>query len=150
MPKKNKKEFRHLWTVFCKDTVVDQNTNLLSLMNVVENIMIDPMHDINNNIENIGLNLKMVTRFTFDKKIKKRSIEYKIVLELPNGRKIDSPEVNKIEIPAGKDNLRIIDELKAVPFGGFGEYVFKFKIKEGKSFVDSYEAPIKLVKAQEN
>jgi hypothetical protein len=145
---KNNIEFKHLWTILCKDTTLDRDTNLISMINIVEGVTMQAEIVGKENM-GIMINLKMVSRIVFKKEKKDREMIFRVSMITPDGKKIlPGNEGRSVEIPSNKDNLRLIDNVEAIPFAGFGEYNFVFEIKQGDKFKEVYKTPLKLEEAK--
>lgn len=140
-------KYNHLWSILCRDVTVDQSTGLVSIFNIVENLTTDSTNPQVAQKKSLKLGLKIVSRILINEKTKSDSeFVYRISIITPNGDKIlPDRQLASIIIPKGKDNIRIIDDINAIPFSGFGLYKFIFEIKEGKKFKETHVLPVNIL-----
>jgi len=125
----------HIWSVLALKTIVDKDTNTLSLMDVLETITVSgegPAKYKKGEKVNIYLASVLTTFWTRSDKKKPESSEYRVSIYDPDKKKIGS---NMIKLDLSK-TLRVRSQLgfKVFPMRGFGSYEYKveMKVKKGK------------------
>lgn len=147
------KNIKHVWTVLCKKSVVDRETNNITLFDVLERL------DVGVEIKNqklSGLPEKVVLPFSFEivtmwarsdfeDKIE-RKVEAKTEILDPNGVKIGNVTNNFVMSPEFR-RMRSIGRLSNIGLTISGKYFFKISGKESddKDFKNVAEIPLEVI-----
>lgn len=138
---------KHIWSVLCLNSIVDVDTNLLTLQNCVDTLNVSK-----NLISGDGKKRLIRTNFElvhllFDENINKdRRVDIKIELYDSNNEKIG--EFSKEFIfPKQKKMFRIRTKMNDIPITIEGDYIFKIKMKEKETYTTVAELPfnVKLI-----
>lgn len=135
--------FKHIWSVACQKTLVDANTNILSLLEVLEKIDI--------NIKNASKikdknSLTVPIHFevtSFWRKIETNKAvqgEAKIVIYSPQNAEIANASV-KFTISAKAKSSRTIVKINGMRLTGPGEYKIEVQEKVGQEHIVVAEIP---------
>lgn len=128
---------KHIWSVLCKKSVIDSETNNITLNEVLEKITFSfsDKHLIDKNV-NFPFDFEVISYFIAAKRDEEGDME--IELLNPDKKTIGKFE-QKIKFPKDKMKLRVRVKSPGIVVGKSGEYLFKVKIK------DSNENTLKTV-----
>jgi hypothetical protein len=125
---------KHIWTVLCQKSVIDNETNLISLIDCLEelNLTMDMDKEPGNTSEKIviPLNFQVASFWLIeDKNLKK--LEIKIELNDPENNKIN--EINNVfELKEDYLRYRTRINVQGMPITKSGRYLFKiYQIEQG-------------------
>ncbi|OGY40898.1 MAG: hypothetical protein A2Y82_03445 [Candidatus Buchananbacteria bacterium RBG_13_36_9] len=135
---------KHVWSVLCQKSVIDSETNLISLMDCLEefNLTID-INKGDNQIPNkltLPINFQIVSYWLIDNIDKKLKI--KIVLLDPDNKKIN--ELNgDFELKEKFLRYRTRINIQGLPVTKGGRYLFKiYRIEENEILKEVSELPL--------
>ena len=123
---------KHIWSVLCLQSIVDTDTNSLTLYDCPDELHVGLTREKVKEGEKIIIpaNFELV-HLLIDKNIDKdRKFEIKIELYDPKDEKIGSIPGGFV-FPKGKSRFRARMKIQGIPITSDGTYVFKVKI-EGK------------------
>lgn len=141
---------KHVWTVLCRESLINQDDNILSLFGVIEEVTVT-MPPINNvptpppDKINLPINYEIVNLWSRDEYKKEEKATLEIAELNPKGE-----ELNKITqeliFPANVKRLRSRTKVSGLTIQGRGDYSFRVRIKasEGKSFTAVCEVPLEV------
>lgn len=141
------KTIRHIWTVLCRDSVIDSQTNNLSLNNVLEELQVEKKDTSGKSIipergEAIPFNFQVISLW---KRLRENTTELLTGGELevidPEGKslvKIPYP----IKLEKGKERFRSILNFQGFKITVPGEYTFKTRARDTnrQNFIEVGEA----------
>lgn len=136
---------KHIWSVLCKRSVIDNETNLLSLFDSLEQLTVtlDENKVENKDKVNIPIEFHLVS-FWLDGNISKER-EFFVDTDLydPNNKKL-STFSGKYQMKKGIKRFRSRIIVNGLPTTVGGDYLFKIKIKDKKSgkFKEVAELPL--------
>ncbi|MBI3103352.1 hypothetical protein HYZ05_00260 [Candidatus Daviesbacteria bacterium] len=126
---------KHIWSVLCKESIINQDDNNLSIVNVLEALQVNLKPT---NIQNkdqkleaiVPINYEMVSFYTRDNK-KEEEVKFEQELALINhkGEEINK-DIKEIVIPAGTKRMRTRVKISGIKVQGSGDYIFQVSIKE--------------------
>ena len=128
---------KHIWSVLCQSSVVDSQSNNVSLYNIVERLEVN----INPNgsttfpvVKNINLpwQYELVSLWSRTKKGGEENANIRIDLLDPNGKELKSFE-KEIIIPADKKRMREINKIQGISLTESGDYTFVVSIKQANN-----------------
>lgn len=135
----------HAWTVVCSLSIIDRNTNNVSLVNVVEQIIMEPPPaEIPNEQVGIPLTLSFVSLWSREKPRVGEVGRARLVFVGPDDKEIVA---NETAVDLGShDRTRTIFSVAAFPFRGFGRYtvVTEQRGEQEESFRVVSRVPIEL------
>ena len=140
------KNIKNLWSIICRSSSIDRDTNVLSLLDVVEEITITS--DLNSggikDSDIIPIPFEFVTMWHRSEIVEKElSINTKITVVGPNGKEnVMGPIMLKFE--NGKPNMRLRVKVNGISFNGFGSYKFKVSMEEKGKFIEVQEIPLEI------
>jgi hypothetical protein len=148
---------KHIWSVLCNRSVIDSETNNLSLFDVFEdlNVSVKPNspseisgETINKNIS-IPIKYEVVSMWLKDKDIKVATGTMQIELIDPIGKSLKSFSHN-LEIKEIHNRIRSRIKVTGIELTVSGTYIFNIKLKEGdkENFRTVVEVPlaVKIIK----
>lgn len=139
---------KHIWSVLCQKTIVDSDTNNISLVDILEQLTANVnIKDPKNELKeiNVPINFEVVSFWLKDsaEKVVKANLEIEIID--PEGKVLKKfPQT--LEFPPNirrlRSRLRILGFVLTVS----GNYVFKVKIKDEKrkEYQDVAELPLEV------
>ncbi len=142
---------KHIWSVLCTRTVIDINTNSLSMQNCFDEININIIKDEMRENKKMLVPVQFeIIHLLFDEKIDEiREPEIKIELYDPKGENVGNFS-QKVMFPKQKRRLRIRTIMNNLPITTEGVYNFIIKLKktsQGKhEKVTEIPLDIKIVK----
>jgi hypothetical protein len=132
----------HQWSILCKKALVDNTTNIISLLEILEKLTVDfnavtpvPTPTTLPNEFAMPFDFELVSMIS-DISEKNKNPFVKIELFNAQKEKIGETE-NKLEIPAGAKKLRSRAIFNAIKIKGEGVYSFKVNLKENEK--DTYK-----------
>ena len=121
---------KHIWSVLCKKTIIDTDTNNISLIDVFEQLQAKVNLPQNKNIKlSIPLEYEVVNFWYKENTDKKEEVDVEITLIDPNNKSLKS-FINTITIPDNKKRVRTRLKITGLPITISGIYRFIVKIKE--------------------
>lgn len=123
---------KHIWSVLCRKSIIDSETNNISLNDVFEQLSVNIDVSTKNSVEtkiNIPVEFEVVSMWlnTTGQKIFKAEMEVNFVT--PEGTIVNSLKQN-IEVPNMARRLRTRLKSLGLGVGDSGIYTFEVKIKE--------------------
>ena len=136
---------KHVWSVLCQNSTIDQDDNSLSIHNVLDTINIKPEAEKQTTKFVIPLNFEVVSLLSNTEVKGETKIEIKIVILNPEMDKLGD-FVAPIVIPAGKKRMRSRVKMSGLPIKGGGDYIVlvSLKTKEDKNFQDVASLPFEV------
>lgn len=138
---------KHIWSVLCQKSSVDQQSNNVSLFDVFEalEVGINPAANIktSNNPElNIPIQYQIVSLWTIAD-AKNNGGEVRITLISPDGE--EKILVNsELKFPTGKRRMRSINQIQGLPVNKSGDYHFVVELKQEKEFQKVADLPLEV------
>lgn len=118
---------KHVWSVICKKSVIDSETNNITLNEVLEKITFSFSNkDLINKNVNFPFDFEIISYFIAAKKGEEGNVE----IELLNPDKETVGKFKqKIKFPMDKLRLRVRIKTPGITVGKSGEYLFKVKMR---------------------
>lgn len=151
-------KIEHIWSVLCQTSLIDIDTNNLSLLNIVEQLTVSSVPQITPTVKdglkvqkkggveshNIPVSLE-ITSFFQRRDLGTGELKSDAMLTLldPKG-KILKENMFQIVFPNGSKRLRFRAKLNGIPITTPGEYRFLLKIKDGKNFREVSSLPVDI------
>lgn len=131
-----KQDIRLVWALLCNDAVTDQETNNLTLYNLIEQFQISKTALLKQDKKIIlPVAVKLVSLWSRINTTGKNEFSAQIEIDLvdPAG---DVLQVipHELRVLEGKDRIRLIIKLQGLPVSKEGAYLFRFKVKRGTAF----------------
>lgn len=138
---------KHIWSVLCQKSSVDQTSNNVSLFDVFEalEVGINPTSNmkVSDNPEfNIPIQYQIVSLWTITDD-KNNEGEVRIILIGPDGKEkilIDS----ELKFPTGKRRMRSINQIQGLPLNKSGDYHFIVELKQEEKFQKVADLPLEV------
>lgn len=141
-------KIKHIWSVLCRNSVIDRDNNNVSLQSVLEQLTVSLVpKDPTKKTDKIGvpLDYEVVSLWqkVEDLQIAEGEIEY--ILSDPKGKEL-LRNTQVIKIPKTSRRFRSRMKITGLPLTSSGEYVFQIKLKEKGSskFILVSEIPIDI------
>ncbi len=139
------KNIKHIWSVLCSNSSIDQTSNTVSLFNIIEELEVQVPASVQKTKEpiNLGFNFDLVTLWKREGGI--LAYDQKVELLSPN---MDS--LSMIEAPVNftdkSKRARINLKIQGITLIGEGEYLFRVSVKEKseKKFEFVHEVPFQV------
>ncbi len=130
----NSNSIRHVWSVLCQKSVIDTETNNLSLYDILEELNIDIEFKGNEprSIDLVNVPFKYEVVSLWENNGKQNSLdgaEIDVDFINPEG-KILKEFKNILEVPKLKARMRTRLKIDGIGVSGEGAYMFNIKIKE--------------------
>lgn len=123
---------KNIWSVICKNSIIDQDTNSLSLLESLDEIIISYKDPIDVNILKVAQIPFHIVSFWFDENIKKdRAFTLLIEIIDPSGKKLKDFKQDCV-LPANRKRLRVVTKINGFGFTSEGIYKISVKYKENK------------------
>jgi len=125
---------KHIWSILCKESVVNQDDNLISIYGVLEelNVSLTTKNARSNKLpEKVGIPINYEIVCLWFKKntqeLASAQIEYSLIS--PEGKELIK-NTQSMEIPVNIRRFRSRMKISGLPLTINGDYFFKVKIKE--------------------
>ncbi len=125
-------KINHIWTVLCRESILNQDDNAISLIGVVEEVQgtlitlpDKPLRESDK--KPVPLNLELVTTWTKDDD-KEIAIQVRVILLDPNNTEMMNVINNSI-FPSNSKRLRTRLKVQGFPVTVSGRYIFKVSLK---------------------
>ncbi len=138
---------KHIWSILCTNSSVDQKTNNISLFNVLEQIGIDKkaFEMAKNSQKNLmaSINFQLITLWKKEDENTKFKTEQRVEV-IDAGGKILASILSILDIPEKQTRIRVINSFNGLPITSTGEYLFKIALKYEKNdkFVEITSVPL--------
>lgn len=158
MSNKVNTKIEHIWSALCQTSLIDTDTNNISLINIVEQLTVSSIPQIapttkdglrvqekgNFESHNIPVTLEITSFFQrHDLSAGELKSDAMLTLLDPKG-KILKENPFQIIFPSGAKRLRFRTKLNGMPITVPGEYRFILKIEEGKDFSEVSSLPLDI------
>jgi|SRR3989344_2149542 len=125
--------FRHIWSVLCTNSSIDQQTNNVSLYNVIEQIHIDKaaFEAVTKNPEEVvvaNIVFEIVSLWKKDESAEDLKVEQRLDMLDPTGKLLDSVK-NEFKIPAKVTRFRFKLQINGMKVTAPGEYNYVLNVK---------------------
>jgi hypothetical protein len=142
----------HRWSVLCGRSIIDSNTNQISLFDVVEKVeagveveSLEKLKNEGKGILVIPINFELVSYISNIDPDKDSAIEMKLTLVDPKGTQLQE-SLPKFDMPEKIKNMRVRMGVQGMTVNESGVYLFKVWLKENKDkkFVNVAEIPVEV------
>ncbi|PIT93233.1 MAG: hypothetical protein COU06_01050 [Candidatus Harrisonbacteria bacterium CG10_big_fil_rev_8_21_14_0_10_38_8] len=125
------KNIEHVWTILCDKSVIDKETNNISLFNLIETLTLNPEKKQFKSLS-VDVNLQLVTRIKRPLGVTKGIKNIYIKVDFLSPKKESKLSFEKEFTISQKDitNLRIVNNIKNIIVEKEGEYEFVVSVKE--------------------
>ena len=139
---------KNIWSIIASKTVIDRNSNMISLFDCIEQLNVNANKKIvdNNKIKKLSTKFDIVSLWKDDEISKERSGEFIIELYDPSNKKINKFE-NIFVMPKSMKRMRTIITFEGFPITTEGEYIFKIKFRKNKNnkYKQVSELPLEVI-----
>lgn len=135
---------KHIWSILCKESVINQETNAISLLNVFEGFQVSVGKDAPNNQELvIPAEYEIVSLLRKESKVEE-TISLRVSLFNPENKMIAEPVITQLTIPKDRNNHR--HRVKSFGFKitkqGTYKFIVEIKQRDSKEFSMVSELPV--------
>jgi hypothetical protein len=138
---------KHIWSILCKESLVNQYDNNLSINGVLEeistNIVLKGKTSGLPDKFSLPMNYEVVSMWLIDGKSRPNSMVVEYTFIDPSNKEL-LKSTNTIEIPKTSRRHRTIMKISGMPLTTAGEYKMQIKMKEDKSNKFSIVAELPL------
>jgi len=117
----------HIWSVLCLKSIVDSDTNLISLFEIIEELTIQSYTETGIT----PVEFEITTCWFRENAGKEKEYEYKISLITPLGKDKGGPDI-QLQLKKGIQRIRSRTRFQAFPVEELGIYWFKVSLKGAK------------------
>jgi hypothetical protein len=140
----------HIWSVLCKESIINQEDNVMTLYGILEEVTINLVPNSNNpfnqeNKVNLPINYEVVSYWVTSKNIKEAKAKIEIVLLNPKGEELNKLNMDLV-IPVNFKRYRSRAKIAGLTVQNEGEYIIKVSIKneDQTKFVKVAEIPLDI------
>lgn len=137
---------KHIWSVLCQESIINQDNNMISLNNIIEEINLKQnKNKISKNSTKVlvPINHEIVSFLSKSDKNKQAKIQLKLTLLDPKMDKLEEKKFDVI-IPVSKDKMRTRIKFASIPITTEGNYVYLVNIKQNKEFETVAQIPLEV------
>jgi len=142
------KKIKNIWSIICRSSSVDIDTNIISLFEIVEEITITSNLNTPNQISErsniVPFPFELVSfweRFTDVKDV--LSLKMKISVVNPSEEEKEQAQLS-FNFPVGKKRMRVRIKVPGLSFTKYGLYTFKIYLEEDNKFNLVQEIPLEI------
>lgn len=137
---------RHIWSVLCRSAIIDQHTNNISLLNVVESMIFAPQQSVPegkewNMLSNEIFLVSFVVRSDVDEPEK---CQLRIKAIAPDGTKHDAENMIDADLTEHVRSRSLL-QLQGIPFWSSGIHWFTVDLKDGKRWKEVSRIPLNII-----
>jgi len=157
---KNLKSVEHIWSLVCKNSSIDNETNNITLFNLIERITMNAPKQEIDKIKNgeakgilLGMDFEVVSRFKKLDKSKTTAFDFRLRFLAPSGKLLPVQAEQKIAFTEGIQNMRVRNRFSTMPIIEAGEYTISVEAKDvGESdYQEVAKVPLEImINSQEN
>jgi hypothetical protein len=135
---------KNVWSVVCKNSIIDGETNSLSLLETLDEITINYKEEIDRKVvKMLPISFHIVTLW-FDENYKK---DRKFILSVdiidPKGKVLNTFTQDCL-MPKGSARLRATSKINGFGFTDEGKYLVVVKYKQNSNFTQVAEIPLSI------
>ena len=148
-----KNSLNHVWSIVCSNSLLDKDTNNLSLFNTIEKFTLkiqeselEKIKKENKESVVFPISFQVVSRFARQDTGKVETLDYKVILVSPED-KIVSTSNQKLAIDKNIKNFRVRTNFQSLPVSKSGDYIIAVEFKDliENRFSRVAELPIEVV-----
>lgn len=134
---------KHIWSMLCKSSSIDKETNLITLRDCIEQLDITVPKKAAKKV--VPIEFELVHLWSVGEIGEAEKFEVKTELYDPENQRINGFS-GFFTFPKNKKRLRTCIQVKGLPFTSVGEYKFKIKLKEEnqKQYKEVAEIPLDI------
>lgn len=136
----------HIWSVLCRESVIDSESNNMSLFNVFEQLQIRISAPAPQNQSiNVPLQYELVSMLHKDNKRLAEKVEIEVSIINPDGEVVLT-QPKEITFPAGLTRMRSRMRISGLKIDTEGEYIFRVRLKHEnkKDYISEAEIPLEV------
>lgn len=136
---------KHLWSVLCRHASVDKDSNLLSLLDVVEAITMQfqPTVPDPGGAHVLPIPMELVTHWGRDTKQAKAD-KFRIIFRTPRDPQPQMQPEGTVEFPPGESRIRTIAKVQGFIWRGMGTYTYLMQVHDKGGWKTVAEIPFEL------
>ena len=133
-----KRKIEHIWSILCEKSIIDQDSNNISLQNVLEQLQLTPGvdaklgKDVNSAEKNVPINFELITMWD---RVAKGDIDEQIKIALvdPEGKAIATTD-HPLKLSSSLQRLRFRIRYNGIKVTIPGKYRFSIRMKGEKEY----------------
>jgi len=138
---------KHIWSVLCREALIDSETNNVSLLNIFERLEINISlpKDITIPVD-VPITYELVSLWVKDNLTKEEELDINISIISPENEVVNQLS-KKMVIPVDKARMRSRIKITGLKITKSGNYLFQIAVKEmnSKKFTTEAELPLEVV-----
>lgn len=135
---------RHVFSVLCRRSITDQGSNLLSIIDILDGIVVAPEQTDESSAKEgqaaLAFDASFVSQFTRSNLAKGEEFDVRVLLTGPGGEKLGGT-ATRIDLTKFQ-NFRMATRFEKLPLVGPGRYEFKVQLQEGKRWRTVASVPL--------
>ena len=120
---------KHIWSILCKSSSIDQETNLVTLRDCIEQLDITISKNAHQVKTLVPIEFELVHLWSGNQSSEIKKFKVKIELYDPKSKKINEFSAPFV-YPENKKRMRTLMKIKGLPVTSMGIYIFRIKLKE--------------------
>lgn len=134
----------HVWTVLCRRSVVDRETNSISLIESVEAIQFGVVQPTGAPAPTgLPIDLELVTLWIRSDRAVPENSRYRVVIQLPDQTEREVGETVSVDLRQF-ERLRSRVNFNGIPFSGPGRYRFLVQLEDGATRTTVARVPLDI------
>lgn len=140
---------KHIWSVLCQRSIIDPQSNNISIIDVFEALEVDinPVSNVKEGRDNAEFNIpiqyQVVTLWDITKN-KKPTVDIRITLINPDSKEKILVTTNNLKFPLDKKRMRSINQIQGLPVNKSGDYHFIVELKQDEKFEKVADLPLEV------
>jgi len=122
---------KHIWTILCQNSSRDSNTNLLSIFNCLEEIIlkIDISKTLKKDEFSLPISMQLVSLWSINNQNKDNTLDISVEMLDPDGKLLNT-FTKKFDVKSGFKRFRSILNIQRIKITRAGRYIIRMKQKQ--------------------
>lgn len=135
---------KNIWSVVCKNSIIDKDANSLSLLETLDEITINYKEEMDwQAVKLLPISFHVVTLWFDENDKEDRKFLLSVEIIDPKGVSLNTFEQDCL-IPKGNMRLRATSKINGFGFTNKGKYSVVVKYKEGENFIQAADIPVNI------
>lgn len=139
---------KNIWTIICEKSLIDTDSNLISLINSLEtinvNLKVKKEDDKKNSIHSVAMNYEIVSYWFRDKELVSKDYNIKMDLISPDGKTLNT--FNQImNFPEKISRLRSRMQVSGLTVNKSGTYYIVTSYLEDNNYIEISKNPFEII-----
>ncbi len=138
----------HRWSLICKEAIVNQETNNVSLIEVLERVEFETDPSVKDLPEGmIPFSVALVSMWSRSEPDKPERLPIRLVIKAPDGKIVKSEKPGLFQINLDQhQNMRVTFNIPALPFRGDGLYSYEVQRKTSTGWRTAAAIPLTIIR----